>query len=334
MFVDKVPVRHMERIGITATLPVEVVFAAGLAPVDLNNLFISNAKRAAMVDDAERAGLPQNTCAWIKGIYRGAHEHSLARVIGVTGGDCTNTRALLEIWESEGIETIEFSYPYPRDPDAMREKIERFASRLGTGIEAAEHVRAELERVRELAAELDRLTWDGCRVSGSQNHAYLVGMSDFEGDYRGYEGKLGEFLRSARAAPGREGVRVGILGVPPILSNLHAFLEERGAVVVFNEFPRQFAMLNRARTLAKQYSLYTYPYDTAWRMADVKKEIRRRSVDGIINYVQNFCWRALTDRLVREALNVPVLTLQCDKPGAVNGSTATRIEAFLEMLTC
>jgi benzoyl-CoA reductase/2-hydroxyglutaryl-CoA dehydratase subunit BcrC/BadD/HgdB len=323
---------HSEKIGITATLPVEAVFAAGLAPVDLNNLFISSPDPAASVERAEHAGLPQNTCAWIKGIYAAAHEHGVKRIVGVTGGDCTNTRALLEIWQSEGVKTLEFSYPYPADETAMQREIERFCSLLGTDIKAAEEVRRKLQEVRELAAELDRLTWETGQVTGAENHLYLVNTSDFEGDYRSYADKLRGLISGAKNKTPRKGLRIGILGVPPILSGLHDFIEARGTVITFNEFQRQFSMPFGAGSLAQQYSLYTYPYDTARRMADVKKEIHRRSIDGIINYVQNFCWRGLTDRLVRKALDVPVLTLQADKPGHVSGPVATRIEAFVEML--
>ena len=120
--------------------------------------------------------------------------------------------------------------------------------------------------------------------------------------------------------------------MPPILSDLHDFIEERGAIVVFNEFQRQFSMPFEVDSLRQQYSWYTYPYDTNFRLEDIKREIRKRNIDGIINYVQNFCWRQLTDRLIREALEVPVLTLQADTPGPVGGPLATRIEAFLEML--
>jgi benzoyl-CoA reductase/2-hydroxyglutaryl-CoA dehydratase subunit BcrC/BadD/HgdB len=320
------------RIGITATLPVEVIFAAGMVPVDLNNAFICSPDAAAMVDRAERAGLPQSTCSWIKGIYVTAREMGIARVVGVTGGDCTNTRALLEILESEGIETADFNYPYPADRTAMEHEIERLCSILGTTLAAAEEVREQLLPVRRLAAEIDRLTWDGCRVTGGENHRLQVSMSDFEGDFAAYEQKLKGFVTEASSRSVRQGIRIGLLGVPPILTDLHDYIEDLGAVIVFNEFQRQFAMPYPTETLAQQYTLYTYPYGTTQRMKDVREEVSRRTIDGVINYVQNFCWRQLADRLVRDALNVPVLTLQADKPGIVGGPLATRIEAFVEML--
>lgn len=321
-----------QRVGITATLPVEVIFAAGLIPVDLNNAFICSPDPAGMVDRAERAGLPQNSCAWIKGIYIAARDTGIGAVVGVTGGDCTNTRALLEIWESEGMETFDFSYPYPADRAGVQREIERFCRALGTTRKKAEEARLRLQPCRRLACEIDRLTWEGGRVTGAENHRLQVAMSDFEGDYAAFEKKLGSFAGDAARRPVREGIRVGLLGVPPILTDLHDFIENLGAVVVLNEFQRQFAMPYPVKSLAAQYTAYTYPYGTRQRLDDVKKEISRRGIDGVINYVQNFCWRQLNDRLVREALNVPVLTLQADKPGRVGGPVATRIEAFVEML--
>ena len=321
-----------QRIGITATLPVEAIFAAGMVPVDLNNAFICSPEAAAMVDRAERAGLPQSTCAWIKGIYVAAREMGIARVIGVTGGDCTNTRALLEILEADGVETTDFSYPYPADSTSLQREIEHFCSELGTDVGRAEEVRMKLQPVRYLGVEIDRLTWDDSRVTGAENHRLQVSMSDFEGDYIAYEEKLRTFIASVKSRPVRDGTRMGLLGVPPILTDLHDFIESIGSVVVFNEFQRQFAMPYPSESLAEQYTAYTYPYTTNQRMDDVGKEISRRGIDGIINYVQNFCWRQLADRLVRDALDVPVLTLQADKPGVVSGPVATRIEAFVEML--
>jgi benzoyl-CoA reductase/2-hydroxyglutaryl-CoA dehydratase subunit BcrC/BadD/HgdB len=323
---------NSQRVGITATLPVEVIFAAGMTPVDLNNAFITGPDPAGMIDRAERAGLPQSTCAWIKGIYITARDMNITSIVGVTGGDCTNTRALLEILESEGIETLDFSYPYPADRTAMQREIECFCSVLGTDVGTAEEVRLKLQPVRHLATEIDRLTWDGSRVTGAENHRLQVSMSDFEGDYVAYEEKLRTFIASVESRPVREGTRIGLLGVPPILTDLHDYIESLGAVVVFNEFQRQFAMPCPAASLAQQYTAYTYPYTTNQRMEDVDKEISRRSIDGIIHYVQNFCWRQLADGLVRDALNVPVLTLQADKPGIVSGPVATRIEAFVEIL--
>jgi len=48
--------------------------------------------------------------------------------------------------------------------------------------------------------------------------------------------------------------------------------------------------------------------------------------------VQSFCFRQMHDRIIRERLHLPILTLECDRPGPMDGRSRTRIEAFLEMI--
>ncbi|MBI4643287.1 MAG: hypothetical protein HY743_06060, partial [Deltaproteobacteria bacterium] len=64
------------KIGLTTTIPVEAVLAAGLTPVDLNNLFISSPQALARVSLAETAGFPRTVCAWVKGIYATLRDHT------------------------------------------------------------------------------------------------------------------------------------------------------------------------------------------------------------------------------------------------------------------
>jgi benzoyl-CoA reductase/2-hydroxyglutaryl-CoA dehydratase subunit BcrC/BadD/HgdB len=65
----------VREIGITTTVPIEILMAAGYKPVDLNNLFIGSTERERLVNIAERAGFPQNCCTWIKGIYEIGRAH-------------------------------------------------------------------------------------------------------------------------------------------------------------------------------------------------------------------------------------------------------------------
>jgi benzoyl-CoA reductase/2-hydroxyglutaryl-CoA dehydratase subunit BcrC/BadD/HgdB len=322
------------RVGITTTVPVEAIFAAGHRPVDLNNVFIAHPERPRLLEEAEIAGFPATTCAWIKGIYSAAKRSAVEQVVGVMAGDCSNTQALLEIWQFEGLGTIPFAYPYDRSAEALRAEIERFCSKLGTSLVEAERMKARLDRVRRKAHELDRLTWEEDRVSGWENHLVLVSASDFEGDPDAYGRKLDSLLAGAscRTPSGREFLRLGYLGVPPILDGLYDFLEERGARVVFNEVQRQFALPYLGEPLVEAYRRYTYPYDVFGRIDDIRAEIRRRRIAGVIHYVQAFCFRQMEDLILRKTLGVPVLTLEADRPMAIDARTRTRIESFLEML--
>jgi benzoyl-CoA reductase/2-hydroxyglutaryl-CoA dehydratase subunit BcrC/BadD/HgdB len=55
-------------------------------------------------------------------------------------------------------------------------------------------------------------------------------------------------------------------------------------------------------------------------------------LDGFVHYAQAFCFRQIEDKILRQALSKPVLTVEGDRPEPLDGRTETRIEAFLEML--
>jgi benzoyl-CoA reductase/2-hydroxyglutaryl-CoA dehydratase subunit BcrC/BadD/HgdB len=64
----------------------------------------------------------------------------------------------------------------------------------------------------------------------------------------------------------------------------------------------------------------------------MKEEIKKRSIKGIIHYVQAFCYRVMEDVILRETLDVPVITIEGDLPKGLDTRTKLRIEAFIEML--
>jgi len=323
-----------EWIGITSTVPIEVIFAASLRPVDLNNLFITSPDPVELVEEAERAGFPRNLCAWIKGIYTVAHRKGIKRIVAVMEGDCSNTHALAETFKAEGIEVIDFGYPHSRDPRLLKQQLERLAGAFGVSLSQAEEVKKTLDKVREKARIIDTLTFEQMKVTGEENHLYLINCSDMRGDYAAYERVMSDFLAEveSRPAPSEEPIRLGYMGIPPICSGLYEFCEELGAHVVFNEMQRQFSMPYHTSSLVEQYTRYTYPYDIFYRLKDIEQEIQRRRIEGMLHYVQSFCFRQIQNRIVHQHLGVPVLTVEFDRPGPLDNRTRTRIEAFLELL--
>lgn len=324
-------------LGMTTSIPIEVAMAAGYTPVDLNNRFITSAEPQTLVRRGEEMGLPRTLCAWIKGIYVWALDHpEVDSIVAVTQGDCSNTHGLMELLQEAGRTVIAFDYPLGRRPQDLKAAIEGLAERLGADLDRAEEVRRSLLGLRRDLERLDRMTWQEGRVSGLENHLWLVGASDFEGDAAGYHQRLRDFLDQAEQRPqSRPRLRLGLLGVPPIIQDLHETLEQMGAAVVYNEVPRQFAMLPKGDgpgDLVEQYQCYTYPYDVFWRMEDIAHQARRRSLHGLIHYTQAFCFRQMQDLVMRRRLDLPMLTIEGDQVAAVDGRTRTRLEAFGELL--
>ena len=325
----------MLKIGITTTVPVEIILAAGYTPVDLNNIFIMDNEPNKLVEAAETAGYPRNICGWIKGLYSVvlSPENNINKIIAVTQGDCSNTHALMETLQLAGVETIPFAYPFDRDYDLLRLQMDKLIKVLGTDWDSVEQQRKRLVKLRKKVAEIDALTWQKNNVSGIDNHIFQVSCSDFDGNVDLFEKKVDQFLLKAQTAPEKgEELRLAFIGVPPICPDIYNYLESIGARVVFNEVQRQFAMPNEVADIVRQYQLYTYPYGVFGRLEDIQEEIDKRNIDGVIHYVQSFCYRQIEDMIFREKLNVPLLTIEGDKPGKIDARTKLRIDSFVEML--
>ena len=325
----------MLKIGITTTIPVEIILAAGYTPVDLNNIFIMDNEPNKLVEAAETAGYPRNICGWIKGLYSVvlSPENNINKIIAVTQGDCSNTHALMETLQLAGVETIPFAYPFDRDYDLLRLQMDKLIKVLGTDWDSVEQQRKRLVKLRKKVAEIDALTWQKNNVSGIDNHIFQVSCSDFDGNVDLFEKKVDQFLLKAQTAPEKgEELRLAFIGVPPICPDIYNYLESIGARVVFNEVQRQFAMPNEVADIVTQYQLYTYPYGVFGRLEDIQEEIDKRNIDGVIHYVQSFCYRQIEDMIFREKLNVPLLTIEGDKPGKIDARTKLRIDSFVEML--
>lgn len=318
-------------LGITATVPLEIALAAGLRLVDLNNALVRGPDPAGAVAAAEADGFPRNTCAWIKGIYTTIKRLGLQRVVGVTQGDCSNTEALLELLTDEGVETVPFAYPASREPAELRRALEGFAADLGTTLAAAEECREGLRPQRAGLERLDELVVRGER-RGVDYFELALTATDFGGDPAAYLNRLEEVLRHG-PPPTARGLRLGCLGVPPAFSDLSERLADFGAEIVYWEIPRQFTMPHDSADLVAQYRAYSYPYGMAFRLRDIARQTARRRLDGLVHYVQAFCFRQIEDILVRRILpDVPLLTLEGDRPGPLDGRDLLRLESFCESL--
>jgi len=321
----------MKRIGMTTSIPVEAVFAAGCVPIDLNNVFINDPNPSQLVAEAEYAGYPRNACGWIKGIYSVAARGDVDAVVAVVEGDCSQTQAMVETLEEQGMEIIPFSYPYGRDRDVLRLQISKLIERLGTTWAETVQYKTKLDEIRRKVHQLDDLTWQTGAINSLKNHYFQVCCSDFNRDPAVFEKEVDQSLQTAIPIH-NDDLRLGYIGVPPIFADFYPFIESIGARIVFNEVQRQFSMPFQTDDLVEQYALYTYPYDVFARIVDIQREIDRRGIRGLIHYTQSFCFRQIQDLIIRKHINVPILTIEGDTPMPLDARTKVRIESFVEML--
>lgn len=321
------------KIGITSTIPIEIPISAGLCPLDLNNLFITSSDPKRYISFAESEGLPQSVCAWIKGIYGVAIIEGIECIIPVTGGDCSNSIALAELLLRKNKKIFPFEFPLDKSREMLQRQFENLINAFDTNWEMVLSTYEFLNKIRAMLGEIDRLTYEEGLVSGYENHLFLVSASDFEGDPKRFQLKVEEFIsRCKKRSPFKEEIRLGYVGVPPIFHDLYQVVENFGARVVFNEIQRQFSLPFHETHILDAYLKYTYPYGIKDRLQDIKDQIKIRQIDGIIHYVQNFCYRQLYDIILREELEIPILTLEGNEPGPLDKRSLLRIEGFFEML--
>lgn len=325
----------LKPIGITTTIPIEVLLTAGYSPVDLNNLFITSDNYLEYIEIAERRGFSKSLCAWIKGLYGVCKKNSINEIVALEEGDCSNTGVLNEILESENIKTIPFRYPSTHKKQDLKREIDLLMERVGVKLEDVEKIRITLNRVRDLVKKIDRLTYKDFKVSGFENHLYHVSCSDFNGDYIKYEKDLLEKISDFESRESKEPIiKIGYIGVPPMTGDIYEYVEECGAGIIYNEVQREFSFPrgSKAETIYDQYLDYTYVYSTKFRIEEIQKQINERNLDAIIHYTQAFCHKALEDILIKKSIDIPILNIEGDKQNHLDARTKLRVEAFIDML--
>ncbi|NLO10984.1 MAG: 2-hydroxyacyl-CoA dehydratase [Candidatus Cloacimonetes bacterium] len=324
-------VKKNKRIGFTTSFPVEVVFAAGHFPIDLNNLFL-DCDSTQMIHAAELKGFPRTVCGWIKGNYSTALASNLDEVIGITQGDCSNAQSLLDMIAEEGIPVWSFSFPNRRTHEDMDRELRRLEEHYEVDRTDTLKAKARLDEIRRKLLVLDEWTWNQRLVTGKENHLWLVSSSDFNGDPDRFEEELDTFMQeAAKRDPMPAKPRCAFLGVPPIYRDMYDLVRDLGGDVGFNEVQRQFAMPHLAEDIVEQYLLYTYPYTIKERLEDILPQLQQRKVDLVLSYIQSFCHLQIDNILLKKYTGLPFLTLEGDQPEPMDNRALLRLESFFEV---
>lgn len=325
----------MKSIGITTTIPIEVLIAAGYQVIDLNNVFITSEDYKKYIDIAEREGFPKSCCAWQKGIFGVCIEKKIEQIVGVTEGDCSNTKALEEVLEMKGIKVYPFAFPQSHELKDIKASIDKLMKTFNVSLDEVEKVRKKFKKVRALVKDLDEFTYKNNKASGFENHLYQVSSSDFNNDIEGFEQAIKvKLIEIEKRTPFIQVLRLGFIGTPPMTCDIYDYVEKFNARFVYNEVQREFSFPRalKAGNIYEQYYDYTYPYDIKFRLKEVKKQIELRKIDALIHYTQAFCYRQIEDIVIKNELDIPVLNIEGDKQNFLDARTKIRLEAFLDML--
>jgi hypothetical protein len=309
---------HVSKIGITALVPPELIFACGGEPFDVNNVIPVSRK------------YPKNKlCAWTA-IWKEMlikKEIAVESLIVVAGGDCHNALVDGQNVAMGGLPTHFFFYPFDGDPEYLESQLYRLCGFLGD-IQFTEKP-GEVMELKKLGQMIDKKRSYG-KISSAEAFSILISFSDLRGDMDGFRKAIASIKESDFGLNNR----VALIGVPPIYYDFHEVAQSLGLQVVFDELPYEFIRHGGTdiKEMARDYCNYTFARSLGFRINFLREELEKRKVDGVIHYTQFACHHMLEDELFREELDYPMLTLQGDLPGNTPQQIKLRLEAFREML--
>ncbi len=307
----------MPKIGITALVPPELIFACGGEPFDVNNIIPSSRKH------------PRNKlCAWTA-IWKEMlvkKELKIDSLIVVAGGDCHNALVDGQKVAMGGIPSHFFFYPFDGDTSYLESQLYSLSDFLGN-ITYPQKFK-EINELKKIGQIIDEKRCCG-KIASRDAFRVLVSFSDLLGDLQKFKKAL-EF-REKRIEINN---RIALIGVPPIYYDFHDIAKSLDLHIVFDELPYEFIRHagKDIKELAKNYCDYTFARPLGFRINFLQKEMEKRKVDGIIHYTQFACHHMLEDEIIRDELNYPILTIQGDLPGRTPEQVKLRLEAFREVL--
>lgn len=307
----------MQKVGITALVPPELIYLTGNIPLDLNNF-------VPYTEYYPRHKL----CAWTA-IWRDIviSKRIVEKVVVVAGGDCHNSLVDGQKIEMHGIPTHYFFYPFSGEEKLLEEECGKLIEFLGE----PKHPEAFkiVHEVKKVGKRVDDLRSIG-RISAKQAFDFMIKLSDLAGSPENMI-KMAKRIEETELS---HLPKVALLGVPPIYRDFHEVAEKAGLHIVFDELPYEFLRLGGLdfREVVKSYATYTFARPLSFRINFLKKELERRKIEGIIHYTQYACHHMLEDDVLRSALPYPFLTVQGDLPGNTPAQIRLRLEAFGERL--
>jgi benzoyl-CoA reductase/2-hydroxyglutaryl-CoA dehydratase subunit BcrC/BadD/HgdB len=307
-----------KKIGITALVPPELIYACGGEPFDVNNV-ISVSKK-----------YPRNKlCAWTA-IWQemlSKREIKIDSLIVVAGGDCHNALVDGQKVAMSGIPTHFFFYPFDGDPDYLESQLYKLSDFLGNI--GSPEMPGQIRELKKLGQQIDKKRARG-KISSGDAFRIMISFSDLMGDLE----KFQEVISAINHQKIEMNNRVAMIGVPPIFLDFHDVAQSLGLQVIFDELPFEFIRHSGTdiHEIARDYCNYTFARPLDFRIEFLREELEKRHVDGIIHYTQFACHHMLEDEIMRAKLDYPVLTIQGDLPGKTPEQIKLRLEAFREAL--
>ena len=333
-------------------VPVEIISAANLIPFHMNGL--------GEFEEKSYGYFPGNFCMFARNCFNQGCFLDRDKFKGIIfSNSCDAMERLYDIWKKYLSSPFVHMLEVPRKNDEAAEKF--FFNQLGFLKNNLEkhfdcHISDELlseeinkyNKARELFREIKNFRKKvEYNIPSSKIMNIISSNNSIEKINLQFEEML-EGKEDFHCAEKKMGPRIMLAG--SIMEDLKfvELIEKFGANIVYEDFcsserfwsEKVDTGLPPLKALALRYlnnpTCARFKDSIRQRIDKTKDLIRRYSINGIIFYLVKFCdifsWETQLMASEFRSTNIPVLVIEGDYPVKTRGQTATRVEAFLEMV--
>jgi hypothetical protein len=157
----------------------------------------------------------------------------------------------------------------------------------------------------------------------------LARAMDPSGDMDGLRREVERRILENQGLARESWVRLALVGTPPLRPELWAALEELHAAVVYDEWGTECNALHPVRDLAALWHHCSLPFGLKPRQERLLKEFPSRKVHGVLWAAEGLSESLREEAFFRNALPVPVHTLDNARAGPLEPPEADSLARFV-----
>ncbi len=318
------------KIGVIPPVPMEPFSASTHEAVNLWSAFFLAKDREPWLETARLAGFPDNFSLWARCLYGMVFDLGIERVYAPAPGLPKEVVQVIQLLGEQEVRTGSFSFPLLRNQDRLREELAKLHVDLGVEPGVLDSV---LSRWGEARTSLRRFDGLQQRSAGFSSREYVEMLArcmnpgrDLEGMRREVEAGILNYQDLGRD----RWLRIGLLGLSPYREGFYEALEERKAVVVYDEWGVENNPMAATTDLASLYHICPLPYGLKRRQERAQREVESRRIRGLILGVEYLGDSIRDEGFFKSNLGVPVLVLENAGGGSLSTSETHALERFLQ----
>lgn len=319
------------KIGVIPPVPMEPFSASTHEAVNLWSAFFLAKDREPWLETARLAGFPDNFSLWARCLYGMVFDLGIERVYAPAPGLPKEVVQVIQLLGEQEVRTGSFSFPLLRNQDRLREELAKLHVDLGVEPGVLDSV---LSRWGEARTSLRRFDGLQQRSAGFSSREYVEMLArcmnpgrDLEGMRREVEAGILNYQDLGRD----RWLRIGLLGLSPYREGFYEALEERKAVVVYDEWGVENNPMAAASDLTSLYHLCSLPYGLKRRLERTLREAQARKVRGFILSVEYLCESVRDEGFFRANLGMPVHTLESRGGAPLSPAEESALKRFLAL---